>query len=634
MDRIIEVKVNGSYLSKDNDYAGVQYEANAKTLRIEFDEGWDGYAKTVTFWNALGENPVKRTLTADLLEDLAENTRIYLCPIPGEAMTEEGKCSFVIDGYMDGKRQRSLETTLKVAPAEFVEEAGEPADPTPSQAEQLQGQIENILPSMQEQAQIATKAAEDAATSAAGAAASEVNAGASAQRAEAAAERAGASANEAGQAASGSASSAGAAAASATAAAQSAFGAAQSERNAASSAADATAQAQKAATSAADAKTQAQNAETSASTASTKASEAKSSATSAASSASNAVGSAAQANAAAQNAAANADVAVAAAQAAEGARASAVIAQETAARAAEQAVADAETQLQGYVTEAQSAKEAAESAAENAAENAATEAVQNAETKLAGYVSDAEQAKVDAQSAAASAAQDAVDVSGQISVHNESAEAHADIREMVANAGVQADWNQNDPEARDYVKNRTHWVVVERDVIFPERSMQSGFRSYVQKDLGAPGSLDLSKTYAVTVDGMEYQCIPYADWYGTGNICLGDERLNDGIHSEDVPFHVFIRTEDYGSFYRETWYFLYPDRNTHTIKIEDSVADIEYHTIDEKFLPDTVATKADIEAAIGNALPAVTASDNGKFLRVVNGAPAWTTVQNAEEASF
>ena len=162
MDRIIEVKINGSHLTKDNKYAGVQYEANVTAMRIEFDEGWDGYAEKVTFWNALGQNPVERTLTADLLEDITESTRIYICPIPGEALTEAGDMSFVIDGWAEGKRQRSIEDTLKVRPASFIEQAGEPTDPTPTQAEQLQRQINTLLGDMQEQANIANDAAEDA----------------------------------------------------------------------------------------------------------------------------------------------------------------------------------------------------------------------------------------------------------------------------------------------------------------------------------------------------------------------------------------------------------------------------------------------------------------------------------------
>lgn len=165
MDRIIEIKVNGSYLTKDNRIGGVQHEANATNLRIEFDAGWDGYAKKVTFWDANGQNPVERTLTADLLEDITVSTRIYLCPIPGEALAESGECTFVIDGYISGKRQRSISDTLMVREAPFIEQAEQPVDPTPTQAEQLQVQIDTMLEDMAEQATIAANKADDASIS-------------------------------------------------------------------------------------------------------------------------------------------------------------------------------------------------------------------------------------------------------------------------------------------------------------------------------------------------------------------------------------------------------------------------------------------------------------------------------------
>lgn len=176
MDRTINVKVGGSYINKDGDFGGVQGEANSRYLRIEFDSSWDGYAKTVTFWNALKENPVKRTLTADLLENLAESTSLYLCAIPGEALTDPGRLTFVIDGYLDGKRARSLEDTLKVKAASIADDAGEPADPTPSQAEQLQGQIDTLLPAIQAEAKTASDSAASAKESAEAAAISESNA--------------------------------------------------------------------------------------------------------------------------------------------------------------------------------------------------------------------------------------------------------------------------------------------------------------------------------------------------------------------------------------------------------------------------------------------------------------------------
>lgn len=161
MDRVIEVRVNGSYLTCDSATAGVQGESNAAALRITFDAGWDGLAKTVTFWNARGEHETKRILTADRLEDIAASGRVYLTPIPGEAMELAGKCRFAIDGYIAGKRQRSVYGTLVVRPAMG---GGNSAveDPTPTQAEQLQTQIDVL----QEELQIKAVRAEEAADAA------------------------------------------------------------------------------------------------------------------------------------------------------------------------------------------------------------------------------------------------------------------------------------------------------------------------------------------------------------------------------------------------------------------------------------------------------------------------------------
>ena len=141
MDRIIEIKVGGSYISKDNKNAGVKGEANVTQLRITFDKGWDTYEKKITFWDALGNNPVEWLLTESRLEDANNNKRIYLVPIPEEPMAEAGMLTFVIDGYDEGKRQRSFSDKLEVKDAPVANTAGQPEDPTPSQAEQLQKEI-------------------------------------------------------------------------------------------------------------------------------------------------------------------------------------------------------------------------------------------------------------------------------------------------------------------------------------------------------------------------------------------------------------------------------------------------------------------------------------------------------------
>ena len=151
MDRIIEVKVGGNYIRKDSKNAGVRGEANVANLRITFDEGWDAYTfKKVTFWDARGGNPVERILTTDLIENITKSKRIYLVPIPAEPMAEAGMLTFVIEGSVDGKVQRSLSDQLEVKDAPITNEAQEPVPPTPKQVEQLQKQIGEILDTIED----------------------------------------------------------------------------------------------------------------------------------------------------------------------------------------------------------------------------------------------------------------------------------------------------------------------------------------------------------------------------------------------------------------------------------------------------------------------------------------------------
>lgn len=166
MDRIINVKVGGNHLSKDNKNAGVKGEGNVTKLRITFDEGWDGYAKTVTFFDALGGNPVKRLLTVDLIEDTVNDTRTYITPIPQEPLAIAGELTFVIDGFYGefvenesgdyeianadkSKRQRSIADTLIVKDAPETDNATEPTDPTPTEPEQWQSQVDKIIGDIQ-----------------------------------------------------------------------------------------------------------------------------------------------------------------------------------------------------------------------------------------------------------------------------------------------------------------------------------------------------------------------------------------------------------------------------------------------------------------------------------------------------
>lgn len=152
MDRIIEVKVCGNHITKDNKYAGVQGEANVTQMRITFDEGWDGFAKKITFFNAYGNNHVSINLE---MPENAENIRTYLVAIPKEPLEFAGTMTFVLDGIMldeiDGNKvQRSVGDELEVKDSPNADDAVNAADPTPSDLEQFRVAIEEIKAGVQE----------------------------------------------------------------------------------------------------------------------------------------------------------------------------------------------------------------------------------------------------------------------------------------------------------------------------------------------------------------------------------------------------------------------------------------------------------------------------------------------------
>lgn len=140
MDRIINVKVAGSHLTKDSKNAGTRGEANITNLRITFDGGWNDFDKKIIFLDARGLNPV----VIYLIPTLAESETTYLVPIPGEPMAIAGELTFVIEGTKDDKVQKSLADTLVVKDSPDTSGAEEPVPPTEGELAQLRHGIEEI----------------------------------------------------------------------------------------------------------------------------------------------------------------------------------------------------------------------------------------------------------------------------------------------------------------------------------------------------------------------------------------------------------------------------------------------------------------------------------------------------------
>lgn len=134
-DRIIDVIVNGAFLTKNSKNAGVQNEGNVTTLHIVMDDSWAGYGKRIVWRNALGENPVSLILYEPV--EGVENLE-FRTTIPREALDQPGWCSFTIEGYKEENDLHQVALTvqdfLQVYPSDHFYS---PAEPTPGTAQQI-----------------------------------------------------------------------------------------------------------------------------------------------------------------------------------------------------------------------------------------------------------------------------------------------------------------------------------------------------------------------------------------------------------------------------------------------------------------------------------------------------------------
>ena len=370
MNRIISLSVEDMYIKYTGEAFGATGSHNAVTLRMTFGPAWEGTAKTAYFTDALGNTSVALVLGLDTLVDGA-----YEVDVPSEALKTAGVATITIKGVLvSGETTTKAITTaaghFRVLDSELPDSAGDAGTITPSDKDQLQAEIAGMEA-------LFTTAKAAAETAAANAKVSETNAKTSE-----------------------------------TAAASSAFSAEASKTAAAESAATAASQASAASESSAKATASqkaAQTAETNA----------KASETAAAAS----QGSAETASASAQ------DSAAAAAQSAQAAQSAASTATNAASSASQSA-----TSASGSASQAQaSAAEAAQSAAsvDGINKTAQSWAVGGTNTRPG---EDTDNAKYWAQQAQAVVGGDfatKVEAQGYVTAHNQSADAHSDIREAL-----------------------------------------------------------------------------------------------------------------------------------------------------------------------------------------------------------
>ena len=153
-------------------------------------------------------------------------------------------------------------------------------------------------------------------------------------------------------------------------------------------------------------------------------------------------------------------------------------------------------------------------------------------------------------------------------------------------SGVQSDWNQNDETAPDYVKNRPFYTDTVETVLVEESTVSfadaGGFyAAQVQSTFVAT----VGETYKVYWDGTAYECtcVDFSGSTAIGNLSIGGLGSDTG-----EPFIMNVTNG-------EVINIAAADTSaSHTISISRLVTEVV--KIDEKYLPDTVATKSEVEA--------------------------------------
>lgn len=140
-----------------------------------------------------------------------------------------------------------------------------------------------------------------------------------------------------------------------------------------------------------------------------------------------------------------------------------------------------------------------------------------------------------------------------------------------------ADWNQNDANAADYVKNRTHWT--EKAVIVKEQVV-SGFFLMQEPIYAALNPFNLNpivgNVYTVIWDGVSYELEMVVVDEAGGLGCIGNTNYAFMESGGSIPFAIIFA----GDIFLVTESI----EDSHTISIFGDVI----HKIDKKYLPDTI----------------------------------------------
>ena len=163
-------------------------------------------------------------------------------------------------------------------------------------------------------------------------------------------------------------------------------------------------------------------------------------------------------------------------------------------------------------------------------------------------------------------------------------------------SGVQPDWNQNDATKPDYVKNRPFYESISLTTFLEEQ--QIDFSS----SFTIPNDIVKGKTYFIHWDDTEYTIeATYKDIFGDGSILIPYLEQADGLFTiEGVSMNA-------------------ADKGVHNVAIYTT--ELSLKTIDEKFIPDTIARKDSVVRSVCGGYPDSNGNVNVNYDDLVGNKP-------------
>lgn len=155
-------------------------------------------------------------------------------------------------------------------------------------------------------------------------------------------------------------------------------------------------------------------------------------------------------------------------------------------------------------------------------------------------------------------------------------------------SSVQPDWNQNDENAQDYVKNRPFYSETRNVTV--ENVTEEILKHFLVFAVG--------DTITVNVDGEEHSLVAYNDEYdGERFVTIGDTSNSLDSGEGQLGWQIYVNEDDV------VWYSVL---EPHTV----SYLGTFYHTIDKKYLPIGIQSHAvDGEISLDNYNKTYTLSD-------------------------